>query len=374
MENHDLKLGEAVVVVWKKADGSAIGGTEGLVVAKTGDKVSGEYIVLDRSTYQDSLKSVLFSLGFLDLKAIPIAEIESAKTVDLRKRPPNVQEKLHWEMEIDYKSNIDYNETLTKLQRHNDFKVLINQPGQTDGSSGITVSDICGIAEAKILISPKGNVQIHCRPVTLENCIKWIQEIVEIFPDHTHLVLIPTNFMFNIHDNFKATAHPSEEVIDRVAKTEGNQSIILPLGWVNEFFVELDRNPLQKLFPNSESIDDLVLIHDKKKKENSETKVRPAEPDFKQPLNLEFPQKQVAVNRYLGANAPVLQATGMILSPEEEAGLIRFWLDRSGPWKWMTLPGWAGKTIVRDLTIDRTNGEYAIDFCKYYGNEFFATK
>jgi len=371
MEHHNPKLGEAVVVVWKREDGSARGGAEGVVLGVTGDKVSGEYLIIDRSTYQNSLKSVLFSLGILDLKIIPVAEVESTKTIDLRKRPPGVYENLKWNMEIDYKSNVDYDETVKKLQQRTDCKVYPNQPVQTDSSCGVTVSDIGVIEGAKILISPTGNVQIFCLPMRLDECIKWLQGAVEILPDHKHLVLIPTNFMFNIHDIFKGTAYPTEDVIDRIAKAEGNQPIILPLGWVHEFFVELDRNPLQRLFPNSESIDDLVLIREKKRKANAKTPEKPAKTDLAQPLIVAFPQRQVAVNKYLGANAPVLRATGRILSPKVEDDLMRFWLDtRSGIWHWMSLEGWEGKTIVRDLTIDRKNGVYNIDICKYYGNEF----
>ena len=371
MESRNLKLGEAVAVVWKKEDSSALGGTEGVVIGITGDKVSGEYLIIDRSTYLDSLKSVLFSLGILDLKTIPMAEVESAKTIDLRKRPPGVCENLKWNMEIDYESNVDYDETIRKLQQRTDCKVVPNQPPQTDSFCGITISDIGENEGAKILISPKGHVQIFCLPMRLDECIKWLQGVVEVLPGHKHLVLIPTNFMFNIHDNFKGTAIPTEEVIDRIAKAEGNQPFILPLGWVHEFFAELDRNPLQELFPNTESIDDLVLIRGKKRKTNVKTPKKPVETNLPQPVTVTFPQRQIAVNRYLGANAPVLRFTGMILSPKEETDLMRFWLaGRSAPWQWMTLPGLEGKTIVRDLTIDRKTGVYTTDVCKYYGNEF----
>jgi len=355
-----------VAVVWKKNDNSALGGTEGFVLGIAGDKISGEYLLLDRSTYRDSLKSVFFSLGILDLKVIPLAEIKSTKTINLRKRPPGVDEKLTWYMEIDYRSNVDYDETVRMLNQRQDCKCKLNQPSQMEGSCGMTIFDIEAIEGTKVLISPEGNVQIFCLPDRLDDCIKWLQGIVEIWPGHKHLVLVPTNFMFNIHDNFKGTAYPTEDAIDRIAATEGDHPIILSLGWVQEFFSELDSNPLQKIFPNVESIDELVLIRGKKRKINAKTSDSPV-----QPLTIDFPQRQVGVNRYLGANAPVLRFNGLIRSPEEEDGLTRFWLeDRSAPWQWMTLPGWEGKTIVRDLVIDRKNGIYSLDVQKYSGNEF----
>ena len=63
MERRDYpKLGEDVVVGWKKADGSVLGGTEGVTLGVLGDEDSGEYLVIDRSTYQDSLSSRLYSI------------------------------------------------------------------------------------------------------------------------------------------------------------------------------------------------------------------------------------------------------------------------------------------------------------------------
>ena len=87
-------------------------------------------------------------------------------------------------------------------------------------------------------------------------------------------------------------------------------------------------------------------------------------------MSIVLPQRQVSVNRYLGANPQTFRVTGKIGSPKEEEDLIRLWLEtRSGPWQWMTLKEWQGKTIVRDLTIDRKTGVYTIDICKYYDSE-----
>jgi hypothetical protein len=177
--------------------------------------------------------------------------------------------------------------------------------------------------------------------------------------------------MFNIHDNFKGTAYPTEDVIDRIAKTEGNQPIILPLRWVHEFFGELDRNPLQLLFPNSEAIDDLVLIREKKRKANAKTPDKHANADLVQPITVVFPQRQVAVNKYLGAEAPIMRITGLIKSSKDKKDLMRmWWTSRSYRWQWFSSEQFLGKVIVRDLTIDKKTGVYTVDICKYYGNKF----
>lgn len=371
LNQYSPESGDAVAVVWKKADGLARGGTEGVVLGILGDDVSGEYLVIDRSTYQDAFKSALFSLGILDLMIIPVAEIESIRATDLRKRPPGVYENLKWNVEVDYKSNVDYDETVRKLQHRTDCKVEPNQPVQTDGYCGITILNFGAVEGAKILISPKGNVQVFCLTVRLDECVKWLQEAVEVLPDHKHLVLIPTHFMFNVHDIFKEAAYPTEEVIDRIAKTEGNQPIILALGWVHEFFAELDKNPLQTLFPSSDSMDDLVLIHERNRKAATKTPDQPAEKDSAQSISFVFPKRQVTFNRYLGAGAPIMRITGLIKSAKDEEGLMQMWLDsRSDPWQWLDSEQIHGKTIIHDLTIDRKTGVYTVDFRKYSGNEF----
>jgi len=370
MKSCDLKVGKTATVEWKKKDGSVFGGTEGVVLGVTGNKVRGEYLVIDKSTYQNSLKSILFSLGIMDLETIPLTEVKSIKTTNLRKRPPGIHEKIKCKIEIDYNSNVDYNETFKKLQKRTDCRVVSNQPGQTDGSCGFTISDISEIEDAKIVISPKGNIQFHCLPMQLTKCLEWFQGVAEVFPDQKRLVLIPTNFMFNVHDIFKGDAYPTKEVIDRIGKTKGNQPFILPLGWVHEFFVELDKNPLHTLFPNSKNIKDEVLIRKKKRKNIIKNKEKDSTTKLPGSIPIDLPQKQVAVNRYLGANPPTLQVTGKIMSPKEEDDLMRLWLEtRSSTWEWLTLNNWQGKTILRNLTIDRKNGTYTVNLCKYYDSE-----
>ena len=370
MKSCDLKIGKAVTVGWKKKDGLVFGRTEGVVLGVTGDKVSGEYLVIDKSTYQNSLKSVLFSLGIMDLETIPLAEVESTKTTELRKRPPGIHEKLKCKMEIDYKSNVDSDETFRKIQQRTDCRVEPNQPGHTDGSCGFTILDISEIEDAKIGISPMGNVQFHCFPLRFTKCLEWFQRVAEVFPDQSRLVLIPTHFMFNVHDLFEGDAYPTEEVIDRIAKTEGRHPFILPLGWVHEFFGELDKNPLQRLFLDSEKIEDDVLIREKKRRTNVKPKEKSSTTKIPSSMSIVLPQRQVSVNRYLGANPQTFRVTGKIGSLKDEEDLIRLWLEtRSSPWEWLTLNDWQGKTIVRDLTIDRKTGVYTIEFCKYYDSE-----
>ena len=90
------------MVEWKKENGSACGGTEGFVLGVAGDEASGEYLVLDRSTYKDSFKSNMFSLDILDLKVIPIKDVELIEKADMRQRPPGNHETFTMKMETNY--------------------------------------------------------------------------------------------------------------------------------------------------------------------------------------------------------------------------------------------------------------------------------
>jgi hypothetical protein len=370
MEQKDSKKGDRIAVFWKNQDSSALGGTEGYMVGRVGDKVSGEFLVIDRSTYQDSLKAALFSLGIFDFRTVPLQDIEAINRLDLRERPPGVSESLKWYIEIDYKSNIDYNETHRKLGQRTDCKVNPNNPPQTDGTCGITVLEMAGVERAKVVISPKGFVQIFCAPNRLDDCIKWIEGAVEIWPDHKRLFLIPTNFKFSINDMYKGLAYPTGEEIDGLAKTGGTQSIIFPLGWVHQFFGERKENLLQGRFSNAESVESLLLAHEEKRQTDSKNQVGPDKMESKQSVNLDFPYEQKAANMHLGAEAPIFRIFGDIKSPEEESALLKMWMEsRSDIWQWFESPQLSGKMLIHNLTIDRKTHSYTLEMQRYSENE-----
>lgn len=71
------------------------------------------------------------------------------------------------------------------------------------------------------------------------------------------------------------------------------------------------------------------------------------------------------------ADAPMVQTTGIIKTPEDEESLMRMWLEsRSDCWQWFGSEQFHGKLILRDLTIDKKRGVYTVDIRKHSGNEF----
>jgi hypothetical protein len=377
LEKGSPKSGDYVALTWKKEDMSIWGGTEGFVVGTVEDGNSKQYLILDRSTYNNSLKSVLFSLGLFDFWLAPTSDIESVLSLSQRERPPGISEKMHFKMEIHYKSNIDYEETKANLQKRGGCLVEVNQPVQTEGSCNFTVRNIDSIGEASIVFSPTGNLQIDCLPKQLNQCLEWVEKSVEIPADHKNLVLIPTNLMFSIHDNFKEPTEPTEDLIDGLGRTEGNKSIILPLGWIHYFSTDLDDNPLKELFPDLSSVDMNGLIKDKSKRPLKEKEYSPVKIETEKHVDLSFIKNQVAIDKYLSTEAPIEQMERLIFKPEEENGLKNWWMrSRFDRWNWLNMGpgGFQGKALVRSLIIDRKNGFYTTDFRKYYGTDFFLNK
>jgi hypothetical protein len=367
-------VGDYIALTWKKSDNSIWEGTEGFVLGTFQDNKRPQYLVIDRSTYDLSLKSVFYSLGLLDLFVVDTSEIESILELNQRERPPGTRETMRLKMEIDYKSNVDYEATKTKLQDRDDCFVEINQPIQTDGSSTFTVKHINSIENTTINFSPKGNVQIHCLPKQLNQCLAWLEKAIEIQLGHKHLVLIPTNFMLNIHDIFKENAEPTEELIDRLAIIEGNQTVIFPLGWVNHFFNDLDFNPLEDLFPESQSIEEKVFKNNKKRSSSNEEENKPLDQRILY-LNLGFPiGTYVSLKNPLSAEPPLLKLEGLILKQEDENGLKNVWFrSRFDVWQNLHLGSYGnfdGKALIRNLIIDKKNGNYEVSFRKYYGTDF----
>lgn len=369
------KTGDYIAVSWKKKDGSLWGGTEGYVLGTINDSDGRPYLLLDRSTYKNSLKAALFSLSLLDLWMTPLSEVESILEIDQRDRPPGIKENMHFKVEIDYKSNIDYEETRLKINRKGNCTVEVNQPVQTEGLCSYTVRNIENLEEATIVFSPSNNIQIHCLPKQLPTCLKWLERSIEILPSHSRLILIPTNFMFNIHNNFQETAYPTEELIDRIGLTTGNSPVIFPLGWAHYFFVDLENNPLKEVFSNSKEIADIALTSPKKKRNKVVLSIDTDEkrqPRCAQTVNLSFLKDQKVIDRYLSSEAPIMQIRGLILKPEDRNGLKNMWFaSRPYSWQWLdsrSLGGFRGKINIRSVMIG--NKTYTTDFYKYYGTDF----
>ena len=133
----------------------------------------------------------------------------------------------------------------------------------------------------------------------------------------------------------------------------------------------MHKNPLQKLFPGCQPLKDYV-IEDKKRKRNSSVVTdKFVDIELEPSVELQFPKSDMSVNRYLGADAPVLRGTGPIRSAEDEESLMRMWWEsRSDIWQWLSGDQIQGKMILRDLTMNRKAGVFTLDIRKYSGNEF----
>ncbi len=373
MKHYQPKLGEAVAVVWKKEDDTAYGGTEGFVLGVIGDKVSGKYLVLDRSTYQDSFKSAIFSLDILDLKVIPLENVELIEKTDVRQRPPGSNEKFTMYMEADYRSNIDFNATWNKVRKRIDCKSEPIRRSDSEAEYGIKIAKINAVDEASITISAEGTLQIFCGHKVLDDCIKWIQEAVELLPGHRRLVLFPTKITYRVNDTYKEATRPTEEVVDRIAKAEGSSlPVIFPIGWAHRFFVELAANPLQALFPGCKPLEEIVTEDEPRKKNAFMDPTIHDEKEPKQDLDLHFPQSGVNVAKYLGAYSQIIRIRGTLeeFSPKYEEYLIGRWFEmRSGPWQWLSSDSFQGKMTIRDLNIDKKTNTWTIDLRKYSGSE-----
>ena len=370
-ERYYPKLGEAVVVTWKKTDTSAFGGTEGVALGVLGDKVSGEYLVIDRSTYRDSFKSALFFLNLLDLKVVPVNEIDFIRKTNVRKRPPGISEKFSMVMEANYNSNIDFNASILKVEKHSDCKSkrVGNSLSET---YQLKINEISEIEGTSILISCKRLVQIFCNHKNLDRSINWLQEAVELLPEHKRLVLIPTKITYKINGTYKEPVRSTDEVINQIAMAKDDgQPVILPMGWAHRFFSELDENPLQGFFPRDMPLHDYVLEKENQKKKSAIDSSCSVEGKSKKSVNLNFPESGVNVNKYLGSSAPVVRVKGLIKSTKDEEDLMKMWLSsRSDIWQWGEIGQIQGKMLIHDLTINRKKGEYTVEIRKYSGNEF----
>lgn len=361
------------MVIWKREDGSACGGTEGTVLGVTGDEVCGEYLVLDRSTYQGSFKSDLLSFDILDLRVVPLKDVESVERTGMRRRPPGIDESCSMKMEANYRSNIDFSATLVKVRKRSDCKITQTLAPQSDAVYGIGIKKIETIEGASVTISANGTLQIFCFYRGLDDCVEWIQEAVELLPEHRRLVLVPTKITYRVNDTYKERARPTDEVIDRIARVEGESPVIFPIGWVHRFFVELDANPLQEFLPGCQSLERFVIKDEnKKKKENAiEYPTVSSDRESKQRVDIRFSQSGVSVAKYLGAHLPIVRLRGSLKSPPGyEKLLVRRWLEmRSSPWQWFSSDQINCKMVVRDLKIDRETGTWTLDLQRYSGSE-----
>lgn len=363
-------MGESVAVAWKNEANTACGGTEGFVLGVVGDELSGECIVLDRSTYQDSFKSEISALGILDLRVIPMKHVERIQRTELRRRPLGISEDFNMLMEVDYRSNIDFDATILKVEARSDCKPKRAGNFQSE-TYQLVIKEIGSLGGVSVVISCKRTIQIFCKHKDLDRCIGWIQEAVELLPDHKCLVLVPTKITYQIDDTYKEDARPTDEVIDRIAKAEGGSPVVFPIGWAHRFFVESDANPLQGLFYTDEPIGNLVFENRRKENSVALPQHEPTRKGLGQAGDLGSPRSGVRVTKYLGADAPLMRLTGLIKCPKDEEDLMQmWWASRSDPWQWFDNGQTHGKMMIRDLTIDKKASTYTVELRKYSGNEF----
>jgi hypothetical protein len=379
--SEDFKVGENVAILWEKQDKSAHGGTDGVVLGVVGEEVSGKYLIIDRSTYQDSFKSILPFLSILDLRVIPLNEISLFAKMDVKKRPPGISENSNMIMEVDYKSNIDFDATITEIEKREDCKHERRYKHKRVGNSNsetyqFFISDIQSIKNASLQISCKGSIQIYCRHPDLDTVIGWLKENTKLLPDQNCIVLVPTKVTYQIHSTFKDPSKPTDDLIERLGKINRSQPIILPIGWTQKFFTELDKNPLRELFPNESNINDIAFEKtESKKKQASLSSDKSSYNIPEQLLDSQYLTCGVNINKYLGAGAPIVRFKGSLKTPEVESELIQRWMgSRRDLWNWFTFNDFEGKIIMRDLTFDKKTNTYEVDFRKYYGTDFFLTK
>lgn len=377
----DFKVGDNVAVLWQNQDKSSHGGTEGVVLGIVGDEISGKFLIIDRSSYQDSFKNMLPFLNILDLRVIPIGDLIGFTKLNVRKRPPGILENSNLIMEVDYKSNIDFNDTIAEIEKREDCKHKRKYKHKRVGNSNsetyqFFISEIQSIEKASLHISCKGTIQIFCRHPDLDSVINWLKDHAKMLPDQNCLVLIPTKVTYQIHATFKDPAKPNAELIKRLGKVNRSAPLILPIGWISEFFNEMDKNPLKGLFPNESNINDIALEETKPKKKHSSL---PSDKGNyiipEQLLDPRYLTTGININKYLGAGAPIMRLKGLVSSYEIEKELMKNWMNgRLALWNWFTSIDFEGKIVMRDLTFDKKTSTYLIDFRKYYGTDFFPTK
>jgi hypothetical protein len=371
LENGGIKLGDAVIVTWNKSDESAYGGAEGVVFGITGDKIAGECLIIDGSTYDASFKSALSLLNIFDFRVIPVSEIVSIKKTGLRKRPPGATESFKLKMEANYISNIDFEATVAKLQSRTDCNVAPMLNSKSGAEYGKTIKKIETLKGATVNILNTRALHIYCYYDALENVLKWIAEAFELLRGHKRLVLFPKKVMYTVHDSHKEHLRPETELLYRIATSEKGEPVVFPLGWAHWLFSELDANPLQELFPKGQPIEKLVFDSRKKKKNELPPLNSFVEEDSKKSVKLRFPWGKTKPNKYLGADAPLIRMTGFVETPEQAEELMNRWLgSHSDVWTWFKSKPFRGKAIIRDLSINRKTGVYIVDIRKYSGNEF----
>jgi hypothetical protein len=365
--NYSPILGEKVAIIWKKQDAAVYGGTEGVVLGVVGDEVSGEYLVIDKSTYQDSFKSALLFLNILDLEVIPMQEIDLIKKISIRQRPPGISEEFNMIMETNYKSNIDFNSTVYKVETRHDCKSK-RAGNKYSENYQIVIKEIKSIERASINIFCTGTVQIFCIHKDLDQCINWIQKAVILLEDHNRLVLIPTKITYKINDTYREPLWPTDKIIHRIAKAKDDQPVVLPLGWVHKFFVELNENPLGQI---DQTFKHYLFNTRKRGNKGIAYPDDSIASDEEQPITLKSPISGVTVNKYLGSGAPIMEINGLIKSPKDEEELMKMWISsRSDKWQWFSNNQNQNKVVLRDLTINRKDGVYSVKLCKYYGDSF----
>jgi hypothetical protein len=89
-----------------------------------------------------------------------------------------------------------------------------------------------------------------------------------------------------------------------------------------------------------------------------------------------FDKSGFTVEKYVGNKSHIMRLNGLILSPEDEKGLMNMWIKsrldvnqyfESGPIDGGQI---REKVLIHDLTINRKTGRYVVGIRTYSGNDF----
>jgi hypothetical protein len=252
--------GDNVLVEWANENGTARGMSKGMFVGAFQGAPSTEYLVLEFDPFLDEFTSKVLCQTMLRFDVIPANMVRKIDKLSGRKSLPFFEEKFTDRVEVHFRSNIDFEATWERLRKRADCKADKPLKPGSEAEYQIVLKRIKMFEDAAITIFANGALQVKCKFGQLDDIIEWVKDAVDLLPDHRRLVLFETSHKYSIWDTRKEGVHPSEEVIEGLAKLEKGPPVLhFWTGWTYTYLQDSPENFFKIRLPQLWPLDKFLI-------------------------------------------------------------------------------------------------------------------
>lgn len=234
-----------------------------------------KYAIVDFTPFLDAWQYRVLSGELLHLEIVPMSMVRKIDDTYEPRHFPYGEETLTERLDIHARSNLDFEQTCSKITERADCKAWKPLQSKSEAEYQLVIKEIKGFESVSITIYATGALQIKCNPNQRNKILEWLEDAAELLPEQRRLVIFETSVRHMIWHTRTECVYPSDEVIEAVGKLEAGFSWYdFPIGWTYSYLQEDMCNPFQKYLPQFWPLEKFLVPH-RKAKDKKRARKRP---------------------------------------------------------------------------------------------------